>query len=69
MFNWSEVHLYRSNFLQNPYFKREISSNFGVFSEYMNVEEMCGINTGESKPEYYFLRNYFTPKFCESRGS
>ena len=20
MFNWSEVHLYRSNFLQNPYF-------------------------------------------------
>ena len=21
MFNWSEVHLYRSNFLQNPYFK------------------------------------------------
>ena len=22
MFNWSEVHLYQSNFLQNPYFKK-----------------------------------------------
>ena len=22
VFNWSEVHLYRSNFLQNPYFKQ-----------------------------------------------
>ena len=22
VFNWSEVHLFRSNFLQNPYFKR-----------------------------------------------
>ena len=21
LFNWSEVHFYRSNFLQNPYFK------------------------------------------------
>jgi hypothetical protein len=56
-------------FFEKDRTKREISSNFRVFSEYMNVEEMCGINTGESKPEYYFLRNYFTPKFCESRGS
>ena len=27
VFNWSEVHLYRSNFLQNPYF-RECSPKF-----------------------------------------
>ena len=24
MFNWSEVHLYRSNFLQNPYFNSDV---------------------------------------------
>ena len=47
---------------------KEISSNFGVFSNYMDVEEMFSENKGESKPEY-FLRNYFAPKFCESRGS
>ena len=29
MFNWSEVHLYQSNFLQNPYFG-EIRINQGV---------------------------------------
>ena len=23
VFNWSEVHLYRSNFLQNPYFNQD----------------------------------------------
>ena len=25
VFNWSEVHLYPSNFLQNPYFRRKVS--------------------------------------------
>jgi hypothetical protein len=24
VFNWSEVHFYRNNFLQNPYFRREL---------------------------------------------
>ena len=28
VFNWSEVHLYRSNFLQNPYFSARILQHF-----------------------------------------
>ena len=28
MFNWSEVHLYRSNFLQNPYFNDSTNAEF-----------------------------------------
>ena len=28
VFNWSEVHFYRSNFLQNPYFSNNTSMEF-----------------------------------------
>ena len=30
MFNWSEVHLYRSNFLQNPYFSSNVIYVFAI---------------------------------------
>ena len=31
VFNWSEVHLYRSNFLQHPYFSVAIKSDNVTF--------------------------------------
>ena len=38
VFNWSEVHLYRSNFLQSPYFNNE---NSGFFFWFINQLIWC----------------------------
>ena len=43
MFNWSEVHFYRSNFLQNPYFKGQLISK-GNFAHYLQLKLLSGKN-------------------------
>ena len=35
VFNWSDVHLYRSNFLQNPYFNVPVVCNLGICNTFL----------------------------------
>ena len=56
MFNWSEVHLYRSNFLQNPYFS-EIQIHSIISNLYSNplINMLSDYCTGNL---YLFLKDF-----------
>jgi hypothetical protein len=45
VFNWSEVHLYRSNFLQNPYFRCNFENNFLGLNSIVCLFVSTGLNS------------------------
>ena len=55
VFNWSEVHLYRSNFLQNPYFKRHQQTR-NIFAK-LQENENYKISLNFSKNCWWLLRD------------
>ena len=61
VFNWSEVHLYQSNFLQNPYFRYLLT----FFTELAlwdkpNVEFECqSVRSSENRVQRLFLFLFF----------
>ena len=60
MFNWSEVHLYRSNFLQNPYFSAKIILFFLSISEFecgsFDLQQMEGRCVVQNEAELQLKR-------------
>ena len=60
VFNWSEVHLYRSNFLQNPYFNRYRS--FPVLTKGKYVPQQCSLRYRNSN-RFSFSSLFWPPKF------
>ena len=56
-FNWSEVHFYRSNFLQNPYFKRTAENNSGMslLNVPYNLEDYVAENKRTVPIQRFFL--------------
>ena len=60
MFNWSEVHLYRSNFLQNPYFNTLMTSP--ILMLWFNI--LCCFPSAVTKPLFKIscLRTFGVPE-------
>ena len=60
MFNWSEVPLYRSNFLQNPYFSAKIILFFLSISEFecgsFDLQQMEGRCVVQNEAELQLKR-------------
>ena len=60
MFNWSEVPLYRSNFLQNPYFSAKIILFFLYISEFecgsFDLQQMEGRCVVQNEAELQLKR-------------
>ena len=70
VFNWSEVHFYRSNFLQNPYFSQTIRKTSGLaISELVVVygEQSVKIIFTHSLCYSWIILHIFNCYFCQGQ--
>ena len=66
MFNWSEVHFYRSNFLQNPYFKKELTQEILAELACSTCQDVPG-PTGARKNRYVCSNGHMVCEGCRSQ--